>query len=315
MTWTVLLSMLVLQVVGQGDARARALGGDGGYPALERREVLSGIDGGGVRGQTAAGDAGVGPSDAGVAAPPQDGGVAALPAMAPDVKLLVDRMQSFYEKTQDFRASFRQDYFYKTFKRTQTSSGKVIYRKPALMRWNYETPSPKTFVLAGDRVLAHDPAAMLLTRSAIATNTLSASVTFLFGQGKLADEFGIERVACAKCTGVLLKLTPLRPDPRFRQVRFEVDPTTAQVLKSTVVDPDGSENAIAFLDLVTNTGVDEQTFKLAVPEGTQVQDFTKGAGATPARAQTPALAPVPSPVISKTPEQAPGQSPAAAPRP
>lgn len=106
-----------------------------------------------------AGDAGVGPSDAGVAAPPQDGGVAALPAMAPDVKLLVDWMQSFYEKTQDFRASFRQDYFYKTFKRTQTSSGKVIYRKPALMRWNYETPSPKTFVLAGDRVLAHDPAA------------------------------------------------------------------------------------------------------------------------------------------------------------
>ncbi|MFL5318425.1 MAG: hypothetical protein ACJ790_02125, partial [Myxococcaceae bacterium] len=43
-------------------------------------------------------------------------------AMAPDVKALVDRMQAFYEKTADFTASFRQDYHYKAFKRTATSS-------------------------------------------------------------------------------------------------------------------------------------------------------------------------------------------------
>ncbi len=234
-----------------------------GNPILEARQAARAVDAG-VK--AVAVDAGV--MDAGVVAAP------VRPAMAPEVKALVDRMQAFYEKTRDFTAGFRQDYFYKTFKRTQTSTGKVVYKKPGLMRWDYETPAPKSFVLAGDRVIAHDPAAMLMTIAAINTNTLSASVTFLFGQGKLADEFAITRLACEKCTGTLLLLTPLVPDARFRQVRLEVDPQTAQVLKSTVVDPDGSENAITFLALTTNVGVEEKAFKLARPPGTQVQDFT-----------------------------------------
>ncbi len=201
-----------------------------------------------------------------------DGGVKKA-VLAPDVKLLVDRVQAFYEKTQDFTASFKQDYTYKAFKRTQSSSGKVTFRKPALMRWEYEKPSPKTFVLAGDRVFAHDPEAKLLTRAAISTNQLSASVTFLFGVGKLADEFAIVKKACTNCSGTQLELTPLVPDSRFKQILLEVDEKTAQVRKSTVIDPDGSQNAITFLNLATNVGINEAHFKLSPPPGTQVQDF------------------------------------------
>ena len=73
----------------------------------------------------------------------------------------------------------------------------------------------------------------------------------------------------------LMVLDPVRPDPRFRQVRLEVDTKTAQVLKSTVVDPDGSENAISFLDLKTNVGIAADSFKINPPEGTRVEDFTK----------------------------------------
>ena len=54
-----------------------------------------------------------------------------------------------------------------------------------------------------------------------------------------------------------------------------MDPKTAQVLKSTVVDPDGSENAISFLDLQTNVGISADSFKINPPEGTRVEDFTK----------------------------------------
>lgn len=221
--------------------------------------------------------------DAGVA-PAADAGVPeARPAMDPEVKALVDRMQAFYETTRDFTAQFRQDYTYKAFKRTQSSSGTVTYRKPALMRWEYQAPSPRTFVLAGDRVFAHDPEAKLLTRAALATNQLSASVTFLWGQGKLADEFHIVRKPCDKCLGAALELTPLRPDPRFKRITLEVDEQTAQVRRSTVVDPDGSENAITFLELKPNVGIDEKHFRLAPPPGTQVQDFLTASGAPSTR--------------------------------
>lgn len=201
-----------------------------------------------------------------------DGGVKAAETQA-----LVDRMQSFYEKSTDFTAEFKQEYTYKAFKRTSTSTGKITYQrsdKGPKMRWDYQKPDPKSFVLAENKVRLHDPAAMSVTISAMSTDKLSASVTFLWGQGKLANEFSIAQKACEKCSGVLLELTPLRPDPRFRQVRLEVDPKTAIVLNSTVVDPDGSENAISFINLKTNVGVPDDAFKLVLPKGTAVNDMT-----------------------------------------
>jgi outer membrane lipoprotein carrier protein len=225
----------------------------------------------------------MGAADAGTAKPAAvaDAGVAVQKAeLAPDVKALVDRVQAFYEKTQDFTADFKQDYTYKAFKRTQSSSGKVTFKKPALMRWEYEKPSPKTFVLAGERVLAHDPEAKLVTVANIATNQLSASVTFLFGVGKLENEFSIVKKACAKCTGTQLEMTPLVADPRFKRILLEVDEKTAMVIKSTVIDPDGSENAITFLSLTSNVGINESHFRITPPPGTQVQDFRTGAQLT-----------------------------------
>ena len=198
------------------------------------------------------------------------------PVMAPDVAKLVERLQAFYEKTQDFSAGFRQDYTYKAFKKTTTSTGKVTFKKPALMRWEYETPNKKTFVLSNDKVYMHDPDAMTLTKANAGTDKLSASVTFLWGKGKLADEFAIAKKDCATCKGTLLELTPLKFDPRFNKVFFEVDPISAQVMKSTVIDPDGSENAIAFTTLALNTGVQDEFFKLTPPAGTQMMDMTGG---------------------------------------
>lgn len=249
--------LIALNLAAAPDAGVPLMGDSGAKPsALERSSGIGALA-----------------VDAGTPAPKAEAPVAPKP-MAPEVKALVDRVQGFYEKTQDFVAEFQQDYTYQAFKRTQRSSGTVTFRKPALMRWEYAKPAPKTFVLAGDKIYAHDPEAKTLTKAALGSNQLSASVTFLWGQGKLGDEFSIAKMDCAKCTGTLLELTPLKPDPRFRVVRLEVDPKTAQVLKSTVVDPDGSENAITFKNLKANTGVDEKHFKLAPPEGTQVVDYS-----------------------------------------
>jgi outer membrane lipoprotein carrier protein len=111
----------------------------------------------------------------------------------------------------------------------------------------------------------------------MATDKLSASVTFLWGKGRLADEFSITKLDCPTCTGTLLELTPKIPDSRFKKVKLEVDPKQATVLRSIVVDPDGSENAITFTNLKLNTGVDDKAFVVQKPPGTQVMDFTKAA--------------------------------------
>jgi outer membrane lipoprotein carrier protein len=239
------------------------LGVDGGIPA-----------GGGTR------DGGALSTKGGVTSSPVEG--PARTPLAPEVKALVDKVQSFYERTHDFTADFRQDYTYAASRRSTSSSGTVTYKRSAQMRWEYSKPSPRTFVLVQDRAYMYDPQAKLLTRASINTNQLSASVTFLWGQGKLADEFSITQKPCVECetvtaahpkATVLLELVPFEPDPRFKKVQLEVDLVTAQVVKSTVFDPDGSVNAIVFLNLKANAGVEDKAFKLSLPPGTQLQDF------------------------------------------
>lgn len=210
-----------------------------------------------------------------LAAVPDAGAATAAPAEpTAEVRALVDRMQAFYEHTADFTADFRQEYLHKSFGRTVTSTGTVAFKKPAQMRWDYLTPSKRSFVLSGERVYAWDPGAQTLTRAALPTSELSSSVTFLWGKGRLLDDFNILRTPCPECQGVLLVLTPKKVETRFRELRLELDPKTAQVRKSVVVDPDGSENSIAFSDLKTNTGLGKERFILDVPESTQVLDVS-----------------------------------------
>lgn len=194
--------------------------------------------------------------------------------MSPEVKSLVERMQGFYERTRDFTADFRQEYRYQSFHRTVISTGTVAFQKAAKMRWEYLTPSKRSFVLSGDRIYALDPEAQTLTKAALPTSQLSASVTFLWGKGKLFDEFDISRTECKECLGTLLTLVPKKPDARFREVQLDIDPKTAQVRRSIVIDPDGSRNAITFSNLKTNVELPKDTFQLTPPPGTQIIDTT-----------------------------------------
>lgn len=188
---------------------------------------------------------------------------------------LVDRMQAFYRATTEFSADFKQVYTYKSFNRTQTSSGRVIFKKPGKMRWDYAVPSPKTFVISGNYLYTYDPEAKTLTKAAVDADQLSTSVTFLWGRGNLADEFSIKEEPCNQCIGRLLVLTPRKHDARYRELRLEVDPKSAQVLRSTVIDPDQSENAIEFLNLKRNIGIADKDFAINPPDGTEIVDMTK----------------------------------------
>lgn len=208
-------------------------------------------------------------------------------AMDPAVKKLVDAMQAFYEKTNDFSARFDQSYKYASFNRTQQSSGTVVFRKPKklakgeleapAMRWDYEKPEQKSIVVTGGLVYMYQPEAKQLTKAAFNASSLSASVTFLWGVGKLADEFYITKVDRPDLTrdGTALQLVPKKQDPRFDRVFMVVDPKTHEVAQTVVVDPDGSTNHMTFSGVKTDQNIPNDRFSLNPPPDTQVIDMTK----------------------------------------
>ena len=76
---------------------------------------------------------------------------------APDPAALAQRVQGFYERTRDLEARFTQTYTYASFGRSQVSKGRLRVKKPGMMRWDYESPAPKTVAVKGKRLVQYEP--------------------------------------------------------------------------------------------------------------------------------------------------------------
>ncbi len=197
---------------------------------------------------------------------------------APAVKEAVEKMQAFYDSASDFGANFHQRYTYKSVGRTTEAKGTVRFLKAgSSMRWDYLDKAGKvtrSFVVAKNQMLIDDRAAKQFTIAGLDADRLSASVTFLWGKGRLLREFEIARAERADLAGeegaIALELTPKRPDPKYQRLFFLVDGATYAVKSTIVVDPDGSENRIDFTDVKPNQGLKPDLFDLKPPPDAQV---------------------------------------------
>ena len=188
-----------------------------------------------------------------------------------EAKAAVKAMQAFYEKAKDCTAAFTQTYLNQAFKKTLKSTGSLRFKKPGQLRFDYATPEPKFFVVKNDRIVSYDPQAQQAMVGSFKADQLSASVTFLFGKGKIESEFEVlppDRHDLAAGTAILL--VPKHEDPRFAKVYFVVDPQSAAVKESVVVDQSGNENRFDFTGIKVNVGLSEKDFDDLLPKGTQI---------------------------------------------
>jgi outer membrane lipoprotein carrier protein len=186
---------------------------------------------------------------------------AATPAAAPapDAKLdaLVDSIQKTYEGTRDFKASFTQRFTYTMLRRTQESQGSVVFEKPGRMRWDYAAPAPKQFIIDGKALWMVQPDdKVAFVNACFQQDGLTASVAFLWGDGKLREQFTISWFdgAFGDKTDHHLLLVPKDGNTVFARLILVVDPTTSRVKQSVVVDPAGNVNQFIFSNLAFNVG-------------------------------------------------------------
>ncbi len=196
------------------------------------------------------------------------GPAAADPPVAP----LVTKIQKFYDSTRDLRARFDQALETGTGAKKK-ASGQLWLKKPGKMRWDYSAPEHKLMLSDGQTLWVYEPDDAQAFRQDLRSSTLPLSVSFLFGQGKLTDEF---TVAVAHETGVgqmgdvVLKLVPKTATTAYRYLLFVVDPKTGLVRETIIFQDNGATNHLSFSNVEINRGMDEAKFKFVAPPGTKV---------------------------------------------
>jgi outer membrane lipoprotein carrier protein len=187
--------------------------------------------------------------------------LAATLSASPEAAALAQRVQGFYERTRDLEARFTQTYAYANLGRAQVSSGRLRVKKPGMMRWDYEKPTPKTVAVKGKRLVQFEPDEnQAYVDEKFDASAMSAAITFLVGTGDLAREFDLS----LDPSGALL-LKPKEPDPRVASIALTVG-LSGEVTETRVRDGSGNENRVKFERIETNRGLKDADFDVALPK-------------------------------------------------
>jgi outer membrane lipoprotein carrier protein len=201
-----------------------------------------------------------------------------LQAAAPDssaaAREIAEKVQKFYDRTQDFKADFRQTQINPTFGRKVVFDGLVRFKKPGRMRWDYKTPEKKLFVSDGKVLWVWEPEDNQAFKQNLADSKLPTAVTFLVGQGRLDKEFDITLAPAGgdaiEAGDHALKLTPKAPTAQYKYIVLDVDPKDFHVKQSFVHDTQGNINQVAFRNVALNTKIPDGVFVWAPPPGTKI---------------------------------------------
>jgi outer membrane lipoprotein carrier protein len=188
-------------------------------------------------------------------------------------------VQRSYARAGDFSARFAQTYTYAALGRTKESTGRVMVKRPGLLRWEYETPDKKLLVVDGKAFWQWVPNDNQVTVNRhFQGGEISSAFSFLWGKGDLLREFTPREIplpeAIAKVEGAehALELQPKKPSAQIQRVVFAVD-AKGTVRASLVTDAQGNENRLVFSEAKTDSALSDALFHFEVPKGANVQEL------------------------------------------
>lgn len=195
----------------------------------------------------------------------------ARPASLPAPDALARSLQQRYQGIRDFSADFVHSYRGGVLRTQTTERGRVLVKKPGLMRWTYTAPEKKEFVSDGAKVYSYIPAdRQVIVRALPPDNQATTPALFLTGKGDIARDFTATYPDAATAGPAMLKLTPRRSEPEYEYLVVAVDPVTLQIRALTTRDRQGGDSTLTFSNLQENKGISDKEFAFNIPRGVDV---------------------------------------------
>ena len=176
-------------------------------------------------------------------------------------------VQRYFQNLQSLRADFIQRVFDERGRVMQTSSGRMLMRKPGRFRWDYQTPAEQVIVADGERLWAYDVDLAQVTVRKLDQALSSTPLALLSGAAPIEETFAVGSVR--RQDGLdWYELTPRQPQPEFRLLRvaFRGDALISLELE----DNFGQRTRLDFQKLERNPALDPALLKFTPPPGVDV---------------------------------------------
>ena len=154
---------------------------------------------------------------------------------------------------------------------TRTESGTLTLKKPGRMRWAYDTPTGKVFILDGKFAWSYAPGDAQAVRMAESKlDDLRSPLRFLLGHTQLRKELSGISVA-AEGGGFRISGAPKGLEQRVRFLSLLVD-SVGRIEQMALTEVDGTTTAFQFSDQHENVQTTAEEFIFSAPTGVGIID-------------------------------------------
>jgi outer membrane lipoprotein carrier protein len=200
-----------------------------------------------------------------------------LPAWAPPARAqgcdaaLLSRAQAAYQQMGGFEAGFKQE-DREPSGRVSGAGGRIAYRKPGQMRWDYAAPNPQQVITDGATVWLYDPLLENVTVQPLGALAEGTPLKFLLGAGNLAADFTCRAPTLAAPGDGLtyLELVPKTRIPTLAFIQLGVRRGDAGLEAFRMVDSQGAQRTVRLLDLKPRTAFPAGHFTFKIAPGMEV---------------------------------------------
>jgi len=192
----------------------------------------------------------------------------------PEPEALARAVQRKYDTVRDFSTDFVHGYQGGALRKTVTERGRLLVKKPGMMRWAYSGDDQKVFVSDGRKLYSYIPADKQVYVGSVPTDDqASTPALFLAGKGQLLRDFVITAGAlppAAPPGSTALKLVPKRNDGDYEWLTLVVDEASLQLRMLVTGDKQGGTSTFAFTNMKENVGLSDREFVFKIPRGVDV---------------------------------------------
>lgn len=188
------------------------------------------------------------------------------PAVIP-ASTLIERVDTFYNRLHSFSANFTETYQGMGIHREER--GTLLLRKPGKMRWNYDQPPGKVFIINGKYAWFYSPGDPQAQRIDVKKmNDLRSPLRFLLGHTHLKKEF--DHLALTRSdAGLVISGVPKGMENRISTVDLGVTPNGA-IHSMVIRETGGATTSFTFTNIRPDIQAPEREFVFHPPAGIPV---------------------------------------------
>jgi outer membrane lipoprotein-sorting protein len=188
--------------------------------------------------------------------------------------LIADKVQAQYNRTTSAEMPFTQNYKHPFLPLNESSSGIVFYSSGNML-WRYLEPAnrKKEFYIEGKEVTYYPHGEKnAYSNKCFDKSTLPASITFLWGKGKIKESFNVlpYQGSISNPLHKGITLIAKEANPAVKSISLIVQASNGQVMESIVTDQSDGVNHFIFSNIKTNPKLDPKIFRFVPPAGVTI---------------------------------------------